>query len=223
MHRRAATLLTADAAAIEARIRAVEASTGVEVVAAIVERSDSYHGLRWRAFALGVALAGLAVMVEDLARPAWISSHVALVVVVTILGAGLAFALAATLWPGFARLFLQRLRSEPEARQRANALFLERELFATPQRNAVLLFVSRFEHAVVVRGDKAYAGRITDAQWQGIVDAMTVRLRSSGAREAFEAGLADLESLLLATGFRGDGTMRNVLPDRPLEAADDSP
>jgi putative membrane protein len=218
----AALLSAADAAAIEARIRAVEAATGAEVVAAIVERSDGYHGLRWRAFALGAALAGLAVVIEDLARPGWISAHAALVAVVAILGAGLAFALAATLWPGFARLFLQRLRSEPEARQRASAMFLERELFATPARNAVLLFVSRYEHAVVVLGDRAYAGRVSTAQWQGIVDTMTVSLRGGGAREAFETGLAQLESLLLATGFRGDGVARNVLPDRPLEAADDA-
>lgn len=208
-------------AALEARIRAVEAATGVEIVAAVVECSDRYHGLRWRAFALGAALAGLVVVIEDLARPTWTSTHAALFAVVAILGTGLAFALAATTWPAVARLFLQRERAESEARQRASAMFLERELFATPQRNAVLLFASRFEHVVVVLGDKAYADRITSAQWQGIVDAMTRRLRSGGVREAFEAGLADLESLLLATGFRGDGTAGNVLPNRPFQTADE--
>ena len=54
---------------IEVRIRAFEARTGTEAVTAFVDHSDHYHGLRWRAFALGVALAAPAVIVVDLLRP----------------------------------------------------------------------------------------------------------------------------------------------------------
>ena len=53
----------ADLAAIEARIRAFESRTGVEAV--VVDRSDRYHGLRWRAFAVGASLAALGVVVAD--------------------------------------------------------------------------------------------------------------------------------------------------------------
>src|SRR6185369_15067943 len=122
---------------------------------------------------------------------------------VTILAAGLVFALAATLSPAFARLFLQRDRAEGEARQRASAMFLERELFATPARNAVLLFVSRYERVVVVLGDKAYAGRVDASDWQRIVAAMTAKLHDRDPRAAFETGLAELETLLVTKGFRG--------------------
>ena len=64
-----------DVAAIEARIRAFEARTGTEAVTALVDRSDHYHGLRWRAFALGVALAAPAVIVADLLRPDWVHTR----------------------------------------------------------------------------------------------------------------------------------------------------
>ena len=65
----------ADLAAIEARIRAFETRTGVEAVAALVERSDRYHGLRWRAFAAGASLAALGTVVADLLRPDWTGAH----------------------------------------------------------------------------------------------------------------------------------------------------
>ena len=122
----------ADLAAIEARIRAFETRTGVEAVAAVVERSDRYHGLRWRAFAAGASLAALGVVAADVLRPDWTGAHAALVTAVTILAVGLGCAWLATLSRPFERLFLQRERAEAEARQRAKALFLERELFATP-------------------------------------------------------------------------------------------
>ena len=67
------------AATVAARIRAIEAGTGAQVVVAIVGRSDVYHGLRWRAFAFGAGLAALALVASDLLRPDWISAHAALV------------------------------------------------------------------------------------------------------------------------------------------------
>jgi putative membrane protein len=206
----------ADLAAIEARVRAFETRTGVEAVAAVVDRSDRYHGLRWRAFAAGASLAALGIVVADVLRPDWTGAHASLVTAVTILAAGLACALLATFSRPFERLFLQRERAEAEARQRAKSLFLERELFATPDRTAVLLFASRYERVAVVMGDRGYDGRVSAAEWEGVVAAMTLPFRERDAAAAFSAGLDALEALLVEKGFRGEGRGRNVLPDRPL-------
>ena len=190
---------------------------GVQAVAAVAERSDHYHGLRWRAFAAGAALAALATVVSDLLRPDWTGAHVAIVTAVTILAAGLACALLATFSRSFERLFLQRERAEAEARQRAKALFLERELFATSDRTGVLLFASRYERVAVVVGDRGYDGRVSNAEWESVVRAMMTHFRDGDAAAAFIAGLDALEGLLAEKGFhRGDGAP-NVLPDRPLE------
>ena len=214
-------MTAADLAAIEARIRAFEARTGVEAVAAVVDRSDRYHGLRWRAFAAGASLAALVVVVADVLRPDWTGAHASLATAVTILAAGLACALLATLSRPFERLFLQRERAEAEARQRAKSLFLERELFATPDRTAVLLFASRYERVAVVVGDRGYDGRVSAAEWEGIVAAMTPPFRNGDAAAAFTAGLGALEALVAEKGFRREGSGSNVLPDRPLEPDED--
>jgi putative membrane protein len=213
-------LSTADAAAVENRIRAVEARTGAQVVVALIARTDRFHGLRWRAFAMGAAMAALAMVLADLWRPDWVSSHTVIVTAAVIVGAGLACAALATGWPRFERLFLSFTRAQAEVRQHADSLFLERELFATRRRNAVLMVAGRFERAMAVVGDINYRGRIDAAEWQRIVDATTAGLSAGEPRAAFIAGLDALESLLLAKGFVAQDTQDNDLPDAPLDIGD---
>ncbi len=81
-------LTRAEADAVEARVRAIEATTGAQVVVAIVGRSDVYHGLRWRAFAFGAALAAFVLVASDLLRPDWITALAALFDALAILGGG---------------------------------------------------------------------------------------------------------------------------------------
>ena len=85
----------------------VERRCGVQIVTAIVGKSDTYTELPWKAFALGVSIAGFTIVVADLWRPQWATSYVAIVYAVTTLAAGAAAALVAIFVPPFARLFLR--------------------------------------------------------------------------------------------------------------------
>jgi putative membrane protein len=214
-------LSEASAAAIAARIRSIDERTGARVVAALVRRSDHFHGLRWRAFALGAALAALACVLVAWWRPQWNTGYTVLFNAVVILGTGLTLAVLATFVPVFERLFLQRPRAEAEVRQRAKTLFLERELFATPGRNAILLLAGEFEEAVALYADRHYHGRINQAEWNGVVMAMTPLFRRRDYVPAFIAGLDALEALLVAKGMRpqsGDGM---VAADPLIQIEDD--
>jgi putative membrane protein len=202
----------AEAAAIERAIGALEARVGVEVVTAVVPRADAYPEIPWRAFALGAAVSALAALVVDAALPEWTSIAGRFAQALTILGCGALAAGTTYLWPGFARLFVSALRAKSEARQCAEALFLSRELFATPRRDAVLVLVSEFERRVVVLPDAFYRGRIAAAEWEAVVDRMTPLLRQGRAADAFTAGLSALEGLLAGKGIVADG-QPNVLPD----------
>ncbi len=209
-------LTPSEATAVEARVRAVETATGAQVVVAIVERSDVYHGLRWRAFAFGASLAALVLVATDLLRPDWITAHSALIHALAILSSGAVLALAAHFSPAVARRFLERARAETEVRQHAESLFLGRELFATPERNAILLLASRYEHVVVVWSDTAYRGRIAEAEWRSVIDPMMVSMRGGRTGDALLAGLAALETLLVEKGCRWEPGV-NVLADRPIQ------
>jgi putative membrane protein len=214
-------LSEASAATIAARIRSIDERTGARVVAALVRRSDHFHGLRWRAFALGAALAALCGVLYAWWHPQWNTGYTVLFNAVVILGAGLTLAVIATFVPPFERLFLQRPRAEAEVRQRAKTLFLERELFATPGRNAVLLLAGEFEEAVALYADRHYSGRVSGAEWNAVVAAMTPLFRRHDYLPAFVAGLDALEALLVAKGMHpqpGDGA---VAADPLIQIQDD--
>jgi putative membrane protein len=204
-----------EADAIDAQIARLESRTGVQIVTAVIGKSDVYVELPWKAFALGAALAGFALVVADMLRPQWVTSQTALLHVTAILGAGAACALLAIFIPPVARLLLRKTRRDLEVRQYAQSLFLTRELFKTHRRTAVLVLVSLFERRVEILPDVGLRACVSEAEWRAIVERMTPRLREARPFHALQQGLAALEELLSSKGLQPGGS--NELPDRPIE------
>jgi len=206
-----------ETATVERAIARVEAATGVQIVAAIVPKSDAYPELPWRAFALGASLTGLLALVLDVMRPDWLTAQALLVQTLAILAGGAIAGLAAMRIASFARLFLGAQRASVEARQCAESLFLTRELFATPRRDAVLMMVSEFEHRVVIVPDVYCRGKVTSAEWEGVVARMTPLLRAAKIADALVAGLDAMQALLTGKGFApSPDAAPNVLADTLL-------
>ena len=211
-------LTPGEAEAIDARVAAVEAATGVEVVAALIGKADAYVELPWKAFALGASVAALAAAIADAVRPDWVAAHAALKWAVAILAAGGASALAAVFVPGWARAFLTPSRREVEVRQYAQALFLEREMFRIPDRTGVLLLVSAFERRIEILPDTGHRERIAAAEWQEVVARMGPRLAAGRQADALLEGLGALQDLLVRKGYRGGGgAAGGRLPNRPID------
>lgn len=210
-------LAQAETVAIEARIAALEAGTGVEVATTIVGRSDAYTELPWMAFALGTAFTAFAVALIDLRHPEWPTAHYGLSMAVAILGVGVVFALLAYLVPAFARPFLRPRRALAEVHQFAESHFLARELFATPHRTGLLILVSLFERRVVILPDKGLASHTRSDDWDGVIVRMTPALRAGRVADALREGLDATEELLVRKGIGGPRSGRNMFPDRPTE------
>lgn len=197
-------VVTADeAAAIERSVAAFEARTGIEIVAAVERRSDVYPEVPWRAFALGASLAALFALAGAWLRADGTAPGALLAQAATSLGVGALAALASMLVPGFGRAFIRDGRMHEEVRQRAEVVFLARELFATPGRDAILVLVSRFERRVVVVPDVAWRGRVSTAEWGTVVERMTPLLAGDRIVEAFGAGFDAIGALVEARGAGG--------------------
>jgi putative membrane protein len=210
-------LLSADQAnAIEARSAEVESRVGIQVVAAIIDKADAHIELPWKAFAMGAVLAGLALVIADAMRPQWLTANLALIDTVTVLGAGAASALLAVFVRAYARLFLRSTRRDLEVRRRAEALFLQHELFKTRERNGVLILVSCFERRVEILADIGLHQRVSEPEWRPVIAHMTPLLRERRFADALLAGLAATEDLLLAKGLKPLPGADNELPDRPI-------
>jgi putative membrane protein len=209
------TLTEQERQTLDRRIADAEKRTGVQIVLAVVERSDVYTELPWKAFALATAGAGFAVTVLDLLRPGWHSSAAVLIAVTATLITGAVCALACVSLPGFARLFLDAHRAEVETRQYAESLFLSHEVFATRGRTGILLLVSLFERQIIMLPDTGISKRLSREASQGIITRMTSLLASGQVAIAFEAGLAGLEEVLGATA--PSVAQENELPNAIVE------
>ena len=116
--------------------------------------------------------------------------------------------------PAFARLFLRKSRAAAEVAQYANDCFLERELFATAHRTALLIVVSMLEHRVVILPDKGLRAHLTAAQWDSVIARMTERLAAGATGSAVLAGLDAIGELLAGKAIaRGPG---NAFADAPV-------
>jgi len=200
----------AESEAIDRLIEMVETRTGVQVLVAVVPRSDSYAELPWKAFALGASLAGAAVVLASV----WLT---ALLDALIILGTAAVCALLAVFVPPFARLFLREVRSHAEVKQYAESLFFRRELFRTRDRTAALVLVSQFERRIEIVPDTGLAGRVRDTDWRQVIEAMTPHLRDARPFHALQAGIGAVERVLLANGVRATAPTANELPNRPIE------
>ena len=203
-------LSPAESEAIERLIETVETRTGVQVLVAVVPRSDSYAELPWKAFALGASLAGAAVVLANI----WLT---ALLDTLIILGTAAVCALLAIFAPPFARLFLREVRSHAEVKQYAESLFFRRELFRTRDRTAVLVLISQFERRIEILPDHGLAGRVHDTDWRQVIEAMTPHLRDARPFHALQDGIGAVERVLLANGVRATAPTTNELPNRPIE------
>ncbi len=201
--------------ALDLQIARVHAATGVRMVAAEIGKADTYEELPWKAFSLGVSLAALAVFGTDVLSPQWATLHPTILSVAIVLATGALAALLAISVPAFGRLFLHGARCELEVGQYARALFLRRELFKTPYRDAVLILVSRFERRVHILPDTGLNGTVGEAEWQAVIERMKPALRQARTADALQAGLAAVEELLVRTGHKG-GTGADNGPPEPL-------
>lgn len=204
---------------LDERIAEAEKRTKAQIVLAVINRSDNYAELPWKAFALGVSVAGLLIFILDLLSSYWTSHAMVLVAVAATLASGAVFALLTVFVPGFARFFLSTHRAGVEVRQYAESLFLTRELFATNGRTGLLLLVSLFERQVFLLPDKGLSDRLTGEAMRDIIARMTPLLASNEVNLALENGLEQLSRVLdiSAQGGPAGATGENELPDAIIE------
>lgn len=203
--------------AIKQRVARLEAATGIEAVAAVIARADSYPEIPWKAFALGASIAAAVAVAAALAEPGWEAFEAVMETAVAMLAAGAAAAAATIGIAPLARLFLPRWRRQAEVLQYAQAMFLETGLHRTRRRDAVLLLVSLFEREVVVLADRGVRDRLGPAELDSVVAAVTAGLKHGRLKDALLDGLARLDEALAARGFRAGPGDVNELPDAVIQ------
>ena len=190
-------------------ITAAEAHTSGEIVVVAARQSDDY-------IHVPIHIATAAALAVPLAEPllarfaSWSAITIGqlfLVQLVTFITVALILSLPALRYSVTPKKLMKKY-----AHRNAAAQFLASNLSATRERTGVLIFVSLLEHYVEVIGDKAIAEKLTQHDWQKIVDDMLPLLKEKQTTDALVLAVHRCGALL-ATHFPAGRHNPNELPD----------
>ncbi len=201
---------------IKDAVKLAEDKISGEIVPVIVERSGRYLLANYKGSLIGASFAFMIMIVLD----RYIISNASntlfydpvFIFFIVILG-GIVGALIPNISEGLKRLLLSQVYMDQTTRQRAENAFLEEEVFNTRQRTGIMIFISFFEHEVMVMADKGISKVVEQKQWDMIVADLVVQIRAGNIIEGLETGIKRCGDLLLEKGFKKTDDDINELPD----------
>lgn len=189
----------ADRDAVAAAVRRAEERTAGEIVPYVVAASDDYEEASWKGAALGAAAMALAAWLLDFLAGGWGGSL--LLWSLLPVAVGFAAGFVGGRLPVLARALVDRETMERRTRERAETAFLEEEVFATRDRTGILLFVSLFEHRVVLLADSGITDRVDRKRWHHIVGRLTAAIAEGRTREGLVAAIERCGDVLVEQGI----------------------
>jgi len=187
---------------IKAAVREAESKISGEIVPVFVEKSGFYSIANYRAALLGSALVFLLIVIFDRYVPSMaIYDRDPLLVFVFVSLGGFIGALMANFINPVKRLLLSQYHLDQATKKRAENAFLEEEVFNTRQRTGIMIFVSFFEHEVIVMADKGISKVVDQKVWDSLVRGIIENVRNGKITEGMEIAIKKCGEILLEKGF----------------------
>ncbi len=190
---------------IKAAVKNAEEKISGEIVPVIVERSGDYSIALYKGSLIGASFTFVSMVVLDrfVIKDAvnTLFYDPVFILLVVILG-GVLGAVIPYFSDPVKRLLVARRYQDLVTRQCAENAFLEEEVFNTRQRTGIMIFVSFFEHEVIVMADKGINKIVDQKQWDKIVQDIITDIRNGKVVEALENGIKQCGDILLEKGFR---------------------
>lgn len=197
---------------IREAVRTAEARISGEIVPVFVESSGHYTIANYRGALVGTLLFFLSVIIFDRFFPEMAVYDPALILLLVAVG-GLIGAILPHWIPGLKRLLLTREHCDRAARARAENIFLEQEVFNTRHRTGIMLFVSFFEHEVIVLADRGINKVVDQKDWDNLVLTITTGIAEKKIIEGMEMAIHRCSEILLEKGFARTANDVNELKD----------
>jgi putative membrane protein len=172
-----------------------------------------YTIANYRAALIGAALVFLLIVIFDRYVPALAVYDPVIIFVLVMLGGLIAAAKAQYINP-IKRMMLSQSYMDLATRKRAENAFLEEEVFNTRQRTGIMIFISFFEHEVIVMADKGISKVVEQKEWDAIVRNIIEHVRKGKIIDGIEAAILRCGEILLEKEFL-------ITPDDENELKDD--
>ena len=201
---------------IKDAVKTAEEKISGEIVPVIVDRSGQYMISNYKGSLIGASLAFMLMIVLDRYLISDASNTLfydpVFIFFIVVLG-GIVGALVPYFSESFRRLLLSQVYMDQTTRRRAENAFLEEEVFNTRQRTGIMIFISFFEHEVMVMADKGISKVVEQKQWDLIVADLVAQIRAGNIIGGLEAAIKQCGDLLLEKGFKKTDDDINELTD----------
>lgn len=201
---------------IKDSVKEAENKISGEIVPVIVEKSGYYSIANYKGSVIGAFIAFITMIVLDryVISDAGLTLYYDPVFIffVVILG-GILGAVIPTFFPAAMRALINQKHLDHATRQRAENAFLEEEVFNTRQRTGIMIFISFFEHEVIVMADKGISKVVDQKLWDKIVADLVTNIRMGKVVDGLEGAIKRCGEILLEKGFAISDDDVNELKD----------
>lgn len=195
----------------EAVHKAEERISG-EIVPVFVERSGHYTIANYKGALIGAAKFFVLVILFDRFFPQWAVYDPLLIMLIVALG-GILGAVLPNFFPWMKRLLISQSQLEHATKKRAENAFLEEEVFNTRHRTGIMLFVSFFEHEVIIMADRGITKVVEQKEWDNLVSVITKGISSGDVIGGMESAIRRCGEILTQQGFTKTPDDINELSD----------
>jgi putative membrane protein len=190
----------ADQARIEEAVKQAEDKISGEIVPVFVEQSGVYKLANYRAAMLGATLAFISVIIFDRLVPSLAVYDPVYIMVIVVFGGILTWALSLFVSP-FMRMLIGRQQLDRATRNKAENAFLEQEVFNTRHRTGIMIFISFFEHEVIVMADRGISKVVDQKEWDNLVKMLTSSIATGKLVDGLVAAIKRCGEILHEKGF----------------------
>lgn len=198
---------------IKKAVKEAESKISGEIVPVFVEKSSHYTIANYRAALIGAAFIFFLIIIFDRYVPNLAVYDPVLIFTLVMLG-GFIGALKSHYINLVKRLMLRQSYMDQATRKRAENAFLQEEVFNTRQRTGIMIFISFFEHEVIVMADKGISEVVDQKEWDSMVRKIIDNVKQGKIVDGIEAAILRCGEILLEKGFV-------ITPDDVNELGDD--
>lgn len=208
-------LTDADLARIKEAVKMAEDKISGEIVPVIVDKSGRYVEANFKASLLTSFLSFLVIVLLDryVIDPTHTLYYDPLFIFTLVAVCGIGGFFLPDISPAFRRFFVSRATLDEVTAQRAENAFLEEEVFNTRLRTGIMLFISFFEHEVIVMADSGISKVVDQSEWDKLVGEIILELKKGRVVEGIEWGVQRCGEILLEKGFLKSDDDINELGD----------
>ncbi len=201
---------------IKDAVREAEEKISGEIVPVISERSGEYNSVLYKSGITSAILFFLTIIVVDryvITNAVNTLFYDPLFIFFAVVLGGVLGALITSFSDSLKKLFISRREMDVMTRQNAENAFLEEEVFNTRHRTGIMIFISFFEHEVVVMADRGISKVVEQKEWDHIVRDLVAHTRQGKFIDGMVAGIRRCGEILLEKGFKKTSDDINELRD----------